>query len=141
MRVEILAESPLLTTVRDLEALAAQVALERLARERAAFAATAGNVGDALGADVFRMHAARRYLAALPGAEGLRVVVTGDGDLATKDEQPGVEVVAVVGCSNVWSQAALTTRKPSRRSSASNSRRSIAVLLSVPLQPASGQAC
>ena len=72
--------------MHDLETLSAQVALERLARERPPLAAATRDVGDALGTDVLGMHAAGEHLATLPGAERFRVVVAGDRDLTAEDE-------------------------------------------------------
>ena len=55
VRMEIFGEVGLLTTMNNLEALAAQITFERLARERPAIAATARQVGDALGTDLLGM--------------------------------------------------------------------------------------
>ena len=59
-------------------------------------------------------------------ARNVSGIVARDGDLATEHEEPGVEVVAMVGFFHVRPQAGVTDRKPSRRSSASNSVWSIA---------------
>jgi hypothetical protein len=91
--------------MRDLETFAAQIAFERLRRERPAVATAAGQIGDALRANLLRVHAAGGHLAALSSAERLRDVVACDGDLAAKHEQPGVKVMAVVGFFQVRPQA------------------------------------
>src|SRR6185312_16001519 len=81
VRVQLLGEAGLLAAMHDLEALAAQIALERLAAERSG-AAAARQQGDAFRPHLLDMHAALRDLEALPGPEGDRGVVAGDGDLA-----------------------------------------------------------
>jgi len=43
------------------------------------------------------MHAVGGHLPALPGTEGFRIIVAGNGDLTTKDKESGVEIVAVIG--------------------------------------------
>src|ERR1700722_2628604 len=98
-------EVGLLTAMNDLEPLAAQIAFERLAREWPAVAAAAGQIGDALRANLLGVHAAGGHLAALSGAERLRDVVARDGDLSAEHEQPGVKVMAVVGFFHVRPQA------------------------------------
>jgi hypothetical protein len=104
VRMHILGDPGLLAAMNDLKALAAQVALKRLAREWPAVAAAAGDVGDALGADVLGMHAVGGHLTALPGTEGFRIIVAGNGDLTAKDKEPGVEIVAVIGYPQVRCQ-------------------------------------
>src|SRR6185312_604280 len=84
--VQLLGEAGLLAAMHDLETLAAQIALERLAAERSC-ATAARQQGDAFRPDLLGMHAARRHLEALPGSEGDRGVVAGDGDLAAQDER------------------------------------------------------
>ena len=98
-------EVGLLTAMNDLETLAAQIAFERLAREWPAVATAAGQIGDALRANLLGVHAAGGHLAALSGAERLGLVVARDGDLSAEHEQPGVEVMAVVGFFHVRPQA------------------------------------
>src|SRR3954451_23945741 len=56
---------------------------------------------------MFSMHAARRDLEALSGAEGDRGVVTGDGDFAAQDQRFGVEVMAMIGGNQVRLHAAV----------------------------------
>jgi hypothetical protein len=51
------------------------------------------------------MHAVGRHLTALPGAEGFRLIVAGNRDLAAKDEELGVEIVAVIGYPQVRCEA------------------------------------
>src|SRR4051812_48323338 len=126
MRVHFFGEVGFLTAVDDFEAFSAQVAFERLAREWPAVAAPARQKGDALRANLLRMHAAGGHLAALSGAERLRDVVARDGDLAAEHQQPGVKVMAMVGFFVFGRKLANTGRKPSRRSAASNSVLSIA---------------
>jgi hypothetical protein len=53
------------------------------------------------------VHAIGGHLATLSSPEGFRVVVTGDRDLAAKDEEPGVEIVAMVGYFHIRRQAGI----------------------------------
>jgi hypothetical protein len=105
VRMQILGNIRLLAAVNDLKALAAQVALKRLACEPPAVAAATGHIGDALGADMLGMHAAGGHLTALPSAEGFRLIVTGNGDLTAKDEELGVEIMAMIGYPQIRCQA------------------------------------
>jgi len=98
VRMDVLYEARRLAAMNHLKALAAQVALKRLARKRPAVTAAAGHIGDALGADMLGMHAVGGYLTTLPGAQGFRIIIADNGDLAAKDKEPGVEIVAVIGC-------------------------------------------
>jgi hypothetical protein len=47
------------------------------------------------------MHAARRHLETLSGAEGYRVVVLRDGNFPAEDKRFGVEVMAMIGSNQV----------------------------------------
>jgi protein-L-isoaspartate(D-aspartate) O-methyltransferase len=82
--MEIFCEVGLLTPMNDFEALAAQIAFERFAREQPAVSATTRQVGDPLGTDLLGMHAAGGHLAALSGAECLWVIVARDSDFASQ---------------------------------------------------------
>jgi hypothetical protein len=111
VRMEIFGQIRFLTAINHLEPFAPQIALESLSRERAAIAAATGDIGDALGANLFGMQAAGGDFTALPGTECFRVVVARYGDLAAKNEQSGVEVMTVVGFSRVRSQAGVDDAK------------------------------
>jgi hypothetical protein len=94
--MHILGKAGRLAAMNDLKTLAALVALKRLARKRPAVTAATGDISDALGADMLGMHAVGGHLTALPGAERFRLIVAGDGDLAAKDEELGVKIMAVI---------------------------------------------
>jgi hypothetical protein len=96
VRMEIFGEIRFLTAINHLEPFAPQIALESLSRERAAIAAATGDIGYALGANLFGMQAAGGDFTALPGTECFRVVVARYGDLAAKNEQSGVEVMPLL---------------------------------------------
>ena len=66
VRMHILGDTGLLAAMHDFKALAAQVALKRFSGERTAIATAAGHVGDALGADMFGMHAIGGHLTDCP---------------------------------------------------------------------------
>jgi hypothetical protein len=51
------------------------------------------------------VHTIGGHLATLSGTERFQVVVTRDGDRAAKDEESGVEIVAMVGYFQIWRQA------------------------------------
>ena len=119
VRVQLLGEVGLLAAMHDLETLAAQVALERLAGE-GAFAAAARQQGNA-----FRT--ARKVVGVLS-----RVTVMAPPrtrTLASKSWQ-------WLGTAWFGFTLVFTTRYPSRRRSASNARRSILVLRCVRCRPA-----
>ena len=111
VRMEIFGEIRFLTAINHLEPFAPQIALESLSRERPTIAAATGDIGDALGANLFGMQAAGGDFTALPGTECFRVVVARYGDLAAKNEQSGVEVMTMVGFSRVRSQARVDDAK------------------------------
>jgi hypothetical protein len=69
VRVQLLGEVALLTAMHDLEALAAQVAFERLAGERSSVAASARYQGNALRTHMLGVHATRRDLETLSRAD------------------------------------------------------------------------
>src|ERR1700690_859468 len=98
-------EVGLLTAMNDFEALATQIAFERLAGKRSAVAAAAGQIGYTFRANLLGVHTAGGHLAALSGTKGLGLVVARDGDLAAQYEKPGVKVMAVVGFFHVRPQA------------------------------------
>ena len=72
MCVQFLGEVGLLTAMNDLETLAAQIAFERLAGERSAVAAAAGQQGDAFRPNLLGVHAAGGHLEALSGRKVTR---------------------------------------------------------------------
>ena len=95
VRMQILGKAGLLAAMNDLKALAAEIALKRLSRKPPVAAAT-GHIGHTLGADMLGMHGVGGHLTALPGAEGFRLIVAGNGNLAAKNEELGVEIMAVI---------------------------------------------
>ena len=126
VRMHIFGEVGLLTAMNDFETLAPQIAFERLARERPAVAAAAGQIGDALRANLLGMHAAGGHLAALSGTEvsGLlsRVMVISPPRTNSRASKSWQWLVSLM----FGRKLAKTARKPSRRRSASNSVLSIA---------------
>ncbi len=86
VRMALFGEIRFLTAINHLKPFAPQIALESLSRKRPAIAAATGDIGHALGANLFGMQAAGGDFTTLPGTECFRVVVARYGDLAAKDE-------------------------------------------------------
>src|ERR1700733_513772 len=92
--------------MHDLETLAAQVALKRLAGERSV-AATARQQGNSFRSYVLGMHATCRDLEALPPTKGNWGIIAGDGDFAAQDKCLGIEIMTMIGRDQVGRHAAV----------------------------------
>ena len=53
------------------------------------------------------MHGVGGHLTALSGAEGFRLIVAGNGDLAAKDEELGVEIMEVIAYPHIRCEAGM----------------------------------